>query len=139
MMPQSFTAFCVTYAQYVAHYILDFAWWFLLAASFFALCAAILSIVEKIIVLRKLEKSAPEALKGMADSIDTGLVQAFGALVDALVKAPAWFAMFLAGAFLVWLPSQTYADTCRPSAPLVKYSTSKETRIEITRTQPKQR
>ena len=50
------------------------------------------------------------------------VIDAIRGLVDALTRAPAWFALFLAGVLLFWLAGKAVGDQCRvtvqaPGAP----------------------
>jgi hypothetical protein len=62
------------------------------------------------------------------------ILEVLKGLIEALGKAPAWFALFLAGLFLFWLAGETYVDACKPAAPVVTSTTTKT--ITITRTVP---
>jgi hypothetical protein len=43
------------------------------------------------------------------------ILQSLGGLIDALAKAPVWFALFLAGFALLWLNVSTPAKNCAPT------------------------
>lgn len=45
------------------------------------------------------------------------ILEALKGLIEALGKAPAWFALFLAGLFLFWLAGNTYVAACKPPPP----------------------
>lgn len=43
------------------------------------------------------------------------ILEALKGLIEALGKAPAWFALFLAGLFLFWLAGSVYVNACKPA------------------------
>lgn len=45
------------------------------------------------------------------------ILEALKGLIEALGKAPAWFALFLAGLFLFWLAGDVYVAACKPPSP----------------------
>jgi hypothetical protein len=67
------------------------------------------------------------------------IIEALKGLIEALGKAPAWFALFLAGLFLFWLSGEVYVDACKPTASAAKSSTSKATTTLIEKTVQKGR
>lgn len=64
------------------------------------------------------------------------ILQALKDLIEALGKAPAWFALFLAGLFLFWLASEVYVDACKPATPVTKVTVTTDTKTIITKTAP---
>ena len=64
------------------------------------------------------------------------ILEALKGLIDALGKAPAWFALFLAGLFLFWIASNVYVEACKPAEPVVRSTTTTTTTTQITRTVP---
>jgi len=63
------------------------------------------------------------------------ILEALRAMLEALGKAPAWFALFMAGILLFWLAETVYVDACKPpvsrstSATSTAHSSSRITSI----------
>lgn len=64
------------------------------------------------------------------------LFEALKGVIEALVNAPAWFALFLAGLFLFWVASEVYVAGCKPVAPVTKVTVTSDTKTTITKTAP---
>jgi len=99
-----------------------------LLAALFMLTSLMLGVAYAITVNRDMSKR---------ENLDPGTVlQGLKDLIQALVNAPAWFAIFLAGFFLFWLAGSTYVSACKKPEPTTSSSTT-TTRTElVTRTIP---
>lgn len=81
----------------------------------FVLIALLLAAVGAVMALRKEANSSIADRKGITDNVDpVKFIDALKGLVDALAKAPAWFAMFLGGALLLWMAGKLAEDACAP-------------------------
>jgi hypothetical protein len=91
-------------------------WIFWLAVAFLAasLLLGALSAI-KALMAKPLEPADPNQPRSRAlDGQPIGpILEALKGLIDALGKAPAWFALFLAGLFLFWLAAEAYSDACK--------------------------
>ena len=96
------------------------SWIFWLAVAFLV-AAALLGAASamKALLARPAEPDSPSKVRALAlDGQPIGpILEALKGLIDALGKAPAWFALFLAGLFLFWLAGEIYVDACKPPPP----------------------
>ncbi len=67
------------------------------------------------------------------------LLEAIKGLIEALGKAPAWFALFLAGLFLFWVAGEIYVDACKATSSAIKSATAKTTTTLIEKSTTKGR
>lgn len=105
---------------------------FLIAALVLAVLMGILALIEKSRALWKTRNSSPEELKALAGGVDSGLWQALAGIIDALVKAPVWFALFLAALALAWTGAASMDLACGST----KSTDTKESKKTITLTEP---
>lgn len=114
---------------------LNFILW---AAFAFIVAALIIGAISAVKSLRN--PASPSAVFTTAsDQPIAPIIEALKGLIEALGKAPAWFALFLAGLFLFWLASEVYVDACKPVAPVATSSTTKTTTTLIEKTVQKGR
>jgi len=79
--------------------------------------ALLLALVGAVMALIVRGKGEPSTQENAPDASQVApIIDALKGLIEALGKAPAWFALFLAGLFLFWMATQAYADLCRPTA-----------------------
>src|SRR5687767_11406105 len=74
--------------------------WFLIAALAVALSSAAVTLWERI---RNGGAGGPQLRSAPDGTPLPAVLQALSALIDTLAKAPAWFAMYLAGLALLWV------------------------------------
>jgi hypothetical protein len=87
----------------------------LYAALAFLLFALLLAVGNGIAALRREWKTTTADAISETDVGDPAkFLDALKGLVDALAKAPAWFAMFLGGALLLWVASGLAGRICVP-------------------------
>ena len=93
-------------------FLIDLAKAFLWLSLIMAFLAALTDIVVKIAPL--FPRGAYPPVRGPAATDPVKFIDALKALVEALTKAPAWIAMFLAGVALLWIANQAYTGICQP-------------------------
>jgi hypothetical protein len=97
---------------------LELAWFLIAAAILVAIASAVIEIVGK---LEALYAPKPEPDAGGAVG---GIPDALKGLIEALINAPVWFAMFLGGLGLVWVASTSLPGMCRVPAPVQPAATA---------------
>src|SRR4051812_9882382 len=114
MKPDMMNAFCDAYGRFLSDRVLDFAWWLLLAATILAVIGGLVALVERLVMLTKGQAASHSDLKELTGGLDSSIIQALSGLVDSLVKAPVWFAIFLAALGLLWTVPTTMSAACTP-------------------------
>jgi len=114
MSTDGIDAYCVKAASFWKDYGFNLVWWFLAIALALAIVAGVLGAIEKMVMMRKVGKASVSDMRLLAGSIDTGVLDAISGIIDSLVKAPTWFALFLAGLALAWGGASAMADACKP-------------------------
>lgn len=89
-------------------YVLALA--FLIASLVLASASALLTLIQAM----KTPAARSAAFAGEMPAAP--FIDALKGLVEALTKAPAWFAIFLAGVLLLWMAESIHAE-CKPQAP----------------------
>ena len=84
-------SFCTAYGLFSPAHMIWLSLLFLLAALGLAVGTGLLSIWEKVVMLRKIRDATHEQVRQLT-GVDSGLLQALSGVIDSLVKAPAWFA-----------------------------------------------
>ena len=130
------TNLCAGSLSFIRSDILLFVQIFLWGAVLLAIIAAGFWIAEKAILTSKLKQASTTEVRGMR-GLDASFVQALGTLITALVSAPIWFALFLAGVFLFWVAGDVSSTACRPPVSTTRSSTEKTVQTETTGTAPK--
>jgi hypothetical protein len=95
------------------------------------------SLIVAVISAWKSIRSTPTGIDPRANINNAQIVpilEALKGLIEALGKAPAWFALFLAGIFLFWLSGEIYVKACKPVAALTKTANDKLMKTEIIKT-----
>lgn len=89
---------------------LNLAYWTLVAA---AVLGALYVVAAVIAAFRRPPPAALDREGG------GGVIEAVTGLIETLTKAPAWFALFVAGLALVWVASSQIPAICRPVGDVV--------------------
>lgn len=90
--------------------LLDLVIW--LAIAFLA-AALIIGVISAIIAFWSPKPTFGTARTADATAI-TPLLEALKGIIEAIGSAPAGFALFLAGTFLLWMAGDVYVDSCKP-------------------------
>ena len=134
MSPASINSFCSSAASFWGSLGFILITVFLAVTLVFAVVAGVLAAREKYIMLEKLKNTDASGLRELANGIPSGLLQALAGIIDSLVKAPIWFALFLASVALAWTGAATLDLACKPAASSPKTSTTKTTNTVIEKT-----
>lgn len=74
--------------------------------------ALVIGVVSAIIALDRPKPGFGSVRAADAQPI-APILEALKGLIEALGSAPAWFALFLAGIFLLWTAGEVYVDACK--------------------------
>jgi hypothetical protein len=110
MTPNSLSPLCEGRIDTIWSYIsglFELGWVFILASLIIAMLTALVTLWKSI--------RAPAKNKGLVPEIATTL-DSLKSLIVALIDAPAWFAIFLAGVALIWLATSVVPNICDLSA-----------------------
>ena len=88
----------------------------LYTALAFLLFALLLAVGNGIVALRKEWNSDGIGVRGEGIGDPAKFMDSLKALIEALAKAPAWFAMFLGGALLLWIAKDFAEGACLPES-----------------------
>lgn len=94
-------AFCKNWVDW----FLLLAWWMLIAGLVLGVGYVVVDLLSK--------WNARKAIANRTGAEAAEILPALGGLIEALTKAPSWFALFAAGLGLIWVASSQIPDMCR--------------------------